>query len=72
MRGQGNGSAGRHREIATRLALEYAGVLSPGAVAAEVRAAERDLLGQVPAGSLDELLHRLAGQRLAERVGAGP
>jgi hypothetical protein len=62
--------AGRRSELTRRLAVEYDGVLPQVTVEAEVRAAETELRGQVPAGSLDEMIHRLAGYRLAERVGA--
>lgn len=55
--------------VARQLALEFDGVLSPFTIVAEVVAAESDLRGQVPSGSLDEMLHRLAGQRLRELVG---
>ena len=51
-----------------RLAVEFTGVLPRAAIDAEVRVAELELRGQVPAGSLDEMLHRLAGHRLRERV----
>ncbi|HXV92678.1 MAG TPA: hypothetical protein VD813_05230 [Pseudonocardia sp.] len=61
---------GRARAVAVRLAADFDGVLPLGTVEAEVEAAERELRGQIPPGSLDEMLHRLAGQRLAERIGA--
>jgi hypothetical protein len=62
--------AGR-QEVARRLTVEFDGVLPRVAVEAEVEAAEPELRGQVPPGSLDEMVHRLAGQRLRERAGAG-
>jgi hypothetical protein len=61
----------RRLEVVRQLAVEFDGVLSPFAVAAEVIAAEAELRGQVPPGSLDEMLHRLVGQRLRELAGAG-
>jgi hypothetical protein len=59
----------RH-EVVRQLSAEFHGVLSPFTIAAEVVAAESELRGQVPPGSLDEMLHRLAGQRLRELAGA--
>jgi hypothetical protein len=57
-------------DVVRQLTLEFAGVLPPFAIAAEVVAAESELRGQVPGGSLDEMLHRLVAQRLRELVGA--
>lgn len=62
---------GGRSELTRRLSVEYHGVLSQMTVDAEVRAAEVELRGQVPLGSLDEMVHRLAGYRLSERAGAG-
>jgi hypothetical protein len=59
------------REVARRLAVEFDGLLPQAAVDAEVEAAEIELRGQIPPGSLDEMLHRLAGHRLRERARAG-
>jgi hypothetical protein len=70
MLGSVNPLSGRHREIADRLAAEFEGVLPQIAVDVEVRAAELELRGQVPAGSLDEMVHRLAAHRLHERAEA--
>jgi hypothetical protein len=59
------------QEVARRLTVEFDGVLPRVAVEAEVEAAELELRGQIPPGSLDEMLHRLARHRLRERAGAG-
>ena len=56
--------------IARQLAAEFDGI-APAAVEAEVEEAAAELRGQVPAGSLDEMVHRLAGYRLRETVEAG-
>jgi hypothetical protein len=66
MRGQLNPPGRRHSEVAEQLAVEFAGLLPRGAIYAEVEVAEHELRGQVPPGSLDEMLHQLAGQRLRE------
>lgn len=60
----------RHREVADRLAMEFEGVHPQVAVDVEVGVAELELRGQVPAGSLDEMVHRLAAHRLRERAEA--
>jgi hypothetical protein len=70
MLGSVNPLSDRHREVADRLAAEFEGVLPQVAVDVEVRAAELELRGQVPAGSLDEMVHRLAAHRLHERAEA--
>ena len=62
--------AGRRDAVARRLSVEFDGVLPCVIVEAEVAAAEAELRGQVPPGALDEMLHRLAGYRLRQRVGA--
>jgi hypothetical protein len=46
-------------------------VLPRVAVEAMVEEAAAELRGQVPPGSLDEMVHRLAGYRLRETVEAG-
>lgn len=51
--------------VVATLAGEF-GRVPPDVVAAVVRDAERDLNGQVPSGSLGELLHRLAAYRLTQ------
>lgn len=51
------------------LGREFAGVLPATVVRHEVEVAERELSGQVPAGALEELMHRLAAQRLRQRAG---
>ena len=56
----------RH-EVAEELATRFGGRLSPQVVLEEVATAEHELRGQVPAGALRELVHRLAAFRLAER-----
>ncbi|WP_214401098.1 hypothetical protein [Pseudonocardia lacus] len=54
------------RDVAECLREEFAGV--PRAVLeAEIGDAERELDGQVPAGSMAELLHRLVACRLRQR-----
>jgi hypothetical protein len=50
--------------VADRLVAEFAGVRSREDVEAEVVAANRELRGQVPAGALAEMLHRLVAARL--------
>lgn len=62
--------AGRRDAVARRLSVEFDGVLPSVIVEAEVATAEAELRGQVPPGSLDELLHHLAGYRLRQRSGA--
>ncbi|WP_329065696.1 hypothetical protein [Amycolatopsis sp. NBC_01480] len=57
-------------EVGERLAGEFAGWLSPAAVGHIVRAAARDLDGQIVPEALGEMLHRLAGFRIARLVGA--
>ncbi|MFR9805477.1 hypothetical protein ACL02T_24800 [Pseudonocardia sp. RS010] len=53
------------------LAEEFAEIVPTWLVQAEVRRAESDLRGQVPGGSLPELVHRLARERLRQRLHAG-
>jgi hypothetical protein len=67
---RGRSGAGRQSAVARQLSVEFDGVLPHCIVEAEVAAAEEELRGQVPLGSLDELLQRLAGHRLRERAGA--
>lgn len=50
--------------VADRLVAEFAGVRSRSDVEAEVVAADLELRGQVPAGALAEMLHRLVAARL--------
>ena len=50
--------------VADRLVAEFAGIRSRADVEAEVVAANRELRGQVPAGALAEMLHRLVAARL--------
>ncbi len=59
------------RSVVDLLTAQFAGVLPGAAVIDEVALAERDLAGQVPAGALEELTHRLAGQRLRQRYRVG-
>lgn len=68
MRGRSGG--GRGSAVDRELSAEFDGVLPRVIVEAEVAVAEAELLGQVPPGALDEMLHRLAGHRLRERAGA--
>ncbi len=56
--------------VARRLAEEFDG-LALAAVEAMVEEAAAELRGQVPSGSFDEMVHRLAGYRLRETVEAG-
>jgi hypothetical protein len=58
-------------EVADRLAAEFEGVIPHALVDVEVGVAELELRGQVPAGSLDEMIHRLVEHRLRERAAAG-
>jgi len=51
-------------QVAGQLAAEFDGVVDADVVEQVVRAARRDLEGDVPAGALPELVHRLAKQRL--------
>jgi hypothetical protein len=71
MQGDLDRPVARPSDVLEQLEVEFAGIVPPAAVGAVVRAAERELRGQVPPGSLDEMLHRLAGHRLRERAGAG-
>jgi hypothetical protein len=68
---QGPPQAGTPGAIARQLALEFDDVLPRVAVEAMVEEAAAELRGQVPPGSLDEMVHRLAGYRLRETVEAG-
>ncbi|WP_300017427.1 hypothetical protein [Pseudonocardia sp.] len=52
------------RGVTRALTEEFAGLVPPDVVGSEVAAAARELRGQVPEGSLDEMLHRLASYRL--------
>lgn len=56
--------------IARQLTQEFAG-LPPAAVEAMVAEAAAELRGQVPPGSLDEMVHRLARYRLRVTAEAG-
>lgn len=58
--------------LVDRLAEEMGGVLPRTVVEAEVAAAERELDGQVPAGALEEMLHRLVVYRLMLRASGSP
>jgi len=51
-------------QVAGQLAAEFDGVVEAARVERIVLAARRDLEGDVPTGSLPELVHRLAKQRL--------
>jgi hypothetical protein len=53
------------------LDAEFAGVLPPTLIRAETYRAEADLRGQVPPGSMPELVHRLARERLTQRLREG-
>lgn len=65
----------RHGEVdrvAGLLGAEFAGALSRTVVRHEVGVARRELSGQVPVGAFEELMHRLAAQRLRQRRDGGP
>lgn len=51
-------------EVTRRLTEEFAGLVPDDIVRLEVAIAARELRGQVPSGSLAEMLHRLAEHRL--------
>jgi hypothetical protein len=68
---QGPPRAGMRAGTARRPALEFDGVLPSAAVEATVEQAAAELRGQVPPGSVDELVHRLAAHRLRETAEAG-
>lgn len=55
-------------ELTEHLSREFAPALAREVVAAEVAMAERELDGQIPAGAVDELLHRLVVCRLRLRT----
>lgn len=57
--------------VAGLLGVEFDGVLPRTVVRHEVGVAERELSGQVPAGAFEELLHRLAAQRLRQICAGG-
>lgn len=52
-------------EVAQQLTSDYSGEVPKSTVRTIVAGADADLAGQVPRGALPELLHRLAGERLA-------
>lgn len=54
--------------VTAALAAEFHGVFPVDVVRAEVSVAERELRGQTSPEALAELLHRLARQRLRERL----
>jgi hypothetical protein len=56
-------------ELTEHFNREFTPELDPDVVEAEVATAERELRGQVPPGSLEELMHRLVGWRLRQRAG---
>ncbi|GAA3230988.1 hypothetical protein GCM10017691_24500 [Pseudonocardia petroleophila] len=58
--------------VAGLLGEEFAGALPRTVVRHEVGVARRELSGQVPAGAFEELMHRLAAQRLRQRRDGGP
>lgn len=68
---ENRGSTALREQIRGPLAEEFADVVPAGLVQAEVRRAEGDLRGEVPGGALPELVHRLARERLRQRVRAG-
>ena len=53
--------------VAAVLEAEFARWADPAEIRRMVWAAADDLAGEVPAGALDEFVHRLARQRLADR-----
>lgn len=60
----GNPPLGPDSAVVAELTLAFAGRLPHRVIADEVGRAARELHGQVPTGSLAELLHRLAVHRL--------
>ncbi|HVV12039.1 three-helix bundle dimerization domain-containing protein [Amycolatopsis sp.] len=52
-------------EIVERLSREFAGAVPHGHVESTVRAARRDLEGQIVPEALEEMLHHLARYRLS-------
>ena len=54
--------------VASALENEFARWVGPAEIRRVVWAAADDLAGEVPAGGLDEFVHRLAHQRLADVV----
>jgi hypothetical protein len=56
-------------DVTDRLVADFAGAFPPVVVRTVVEDAKAELSGQVPMGSLQEMLHHLAGQRLRERAG---
>lgn len=65
-----NSSDDRTADIASPCPLteEFTGLVPHALVRAERRGAARDLEGQVPPASLPELTHRLARERLLQRL----
>jgi hypothetical protein len=57
--------------VAEQLAREFGETVTRTDIDEVVRVARRDLDGQVPPHSLDELLHRLAHYRLSQLSPAG-
>lgn len=57
-------------QVCEMLVTEFAGRLDERIVRFEVASAERELRGQVPPGSVEEMAHRLATQRLHQRCQA--
>lgn len=51
-------------EVTRRLTEEFSGLVPADVVRREVAVAAKELRGQVPAGALAEMLHRLASYRL--------
>ena len=67
MRATAGARPGRRPEVAEHLAAEFADEVPVSAVEEAVRMARRELRGQVPPGAMEEMVHRLAGHRLADR-----
>lgn len=57
-------------QVCEMLVREFVGCLDERTVRFEVSSAERELRGQVPPGSVEEMAHRLAAHRLRQRCQA--
>lgn len=70
MTGEPDSAEDECTEVGAWLAGEFAGRFSPAAVHQVVRAAARDLEGQIVPEARSEMLHRLARYRLAQLAAA--
>lgn len=60
------------RRVTEQLAREFAGIVPRADLEEVVRAASRDLAGQVVPTALEEMLHRLAHYRLSQLTTSTP